>query len=52
MKNKNSVWPNAALRNGYAGGYNDNLPHTEYVRWQRDCLAAMMRLLTDDGAIF
>lgn len=44
-------WANAALLNGYEN-YNDNMPHEEYVSWQRDCLTEMMRLLTDDGAIF
>jgi modification methylase len=44
-------WPNAALLNGYSN-YNDNMPHDEYVAWQRDCLKAMMRVLRSDGAIF
>jgi site-specific DNA-methyltransferase (adenine-specific) len=46
-------WANAALLNGYAEAeYNDNLPHAEYVAWQRQCLTEMMRLLKPDGAIF
>lgn len=44
-------WANAALVNGYAS-YNDCIPHTEYVAWQRDCLKGMMRVLKDTGAIF
>ena len=44
-------WPKAALQNGYKG-YDDCMPHDEYVSWQRDCLHAMMRLLRPDGAIF
>lgn len=44
-------WANAALQNGYSH-YNDNMPHEEYVRWQRDCLSQMMRLIPEDGAIF
>lgn len=44
-------WPNAALLNGYSN-YNDNMPHDEYVAWQRDCLKAMMRVLRPDGAVF
>ncbi len=28
------------------------MPHNEYVQWQRDCLTAMMRVLSEDGAIF
>ncbi|MDO8592989.1 MAG: site-specific DNA-methyltransferase [bacterium] len=44
-------WANAALQKGYSN-YNDNMPHKEYVKWQRDCLNEMMRLIPDDGAIF
>lgn len=44
-------WKNAALVNGYSH-HTDNLPHDEYVAWQRTCLAEMMRLLKHDGAIF
>jgi modification methylase len=44
-------WANAALVNGYAS-HNDCMPHADYVRWQRDCLSEMFRLIKDDGAIF
>lgn len=44
-------WSNAALLNGY-DTHEDAMPHDEYVRWQRNCLAAMMRILQEDGAIF
>ena len=44
-------WANAALQKGYVG-HGDNMPHEEYVEWQRNCLSEMFRLLTDDGAIF
>lgn len=44
-------WSNAALINGYSH-YNDNMPHNEYVQWQRACLAEMVRIIPDDGAIF
>lgn len=44
-------WKNAQLINGYAT-YNDCMPHDEYVKWQRECLAEMMRVLKDNGAIF
>ncbi len=44
-------WSNAALMNGYAD-HGDNMPHDEYVAWQRKCLTAMMRVLKEDGAIF
>jgi len=44
-------WANAALQNGYSH-YNDNMPHNKYVKWQRDCLTEMFRLIKKDGAIF
>ena len=44
-------WPTAALQNGYAE-HDDCMPHDEYVDWQRECLAGMMRVLRPDGAIF
>lgn len=44
-------WANAALQKGYSH-YNDNMPHKEYVNWQKDCLTEMMRLIPEDGAIF
>lgn len=44
-------WSNAALINGYKG-HDDSMPHEEYVAWQRECLAEMLRLIKDDGAIF
>lgn len=44
-------WPQAELLKGYSH-YDDNMPHDEYVKWQRGCLEAMMRLLKEDGVIF
>ena len=44
-------WENAALIKGYAGN-TDDMPHEQYVEWQKNCLTAMMRVLRDDGAIF
>ncbi len=44
-------WANAALQKGYSH-YDDNMLHDEYVKWQRDCLAEMMRLIPENGAIF
>lgn len=44
-------WANAQLLNGYKS-HDDAMPHDEYVKWQRACLNAMMRVLRDDGAIF
>lgn len=44
-------WSNASLINGYSD-HNDNMPHDEYVEWQRAALAEMYRLLKPTGAIF
>jgi len=44
-------WANAALQNGYSH-HDDCMPHDEYVKWQRDCLTEMMRLIPETGAIF
>ena len=53
MRNGNGgLWENAALLKGYAGDYGDDMPHPQYVAWQRACLTAMMRVLKDDGAVF
>jgi site-specific DNA-methyltransferase (adenine-specific) len=45
-------WENAGLLGGYDGGLTDDMPHAEYVAWQRRCLTGMMHVLKDDGAIF
>lgn len=44
-------WAGAALVNGY-NHYDDNMPHGEYAKWQRECLNEMLRLIKEDGAIF
>ena len=44
-------WSKAALLDGYSD-YDDNMPHEVYVEWQRACLSEMLRVTTDDGAIF
>ncbi len=44
-------WSRAALMKGYEG-HSDNMPHKEYVTWQRNCLKEMLRVIKDDGAIF
>jgi modification methylase len=49
---KTGKWKNNPLQNGYGEHHNDEMPHDEYVSWQRNCLTAMMRVLRDDGAIF
>jgi site-specific DNA-methyltransferase (adenine-specific) len=49
--NQKGKWGNAQLIQGY-DAHNDNMPHAEYVAWQRECLTEMMRLIPDNGAIF
>ena len=44
-------WKKAELINGYAD-HGDDMPHDEYVKWQRKCLKAMVRVLRKDGCIF
>jgi site-specific DNA-methyltransferase (adenine-specific) len=39
------------LETGYTD-HSDNMPHDDYVTWQRQCLNEMMRLIPDTGAIF
>jgi modification methylase len=52
MKNGNGgKWANAALQNGYTH-HDDCMPHDEYVKWQKECLAEMMRIIPENGAIF
>jgi site-specific DNA-methyltransferase (adenine-specific) len=52
LKNGNGgKWKGAQLLKGY-DTHDDNMPHDEYVTWQRNSLTAMMRVLRNDGAIF
>lgn len=44
-------WKNAAIKEGY-NQYNDNMPYRDYVEWQKNCVAEMVRIIKDDGAIF
>lgn len=44
-------WKNAQLVNGYSH-HDDCMPHELYNKWQRECLTEMLRLTTDEGAIF
>jgi site-specific DNA-methyltransferase (adenine-specific) len=51
MKTGGKQWANPGLMNGY-DTHDDNMPHEEYVEWQRECLHEMLRLIPDTGAIF
>lgn len=44
-------WANARLQQGYSH-HDDNMPHDDYVAWQRAALAEMLRLVPEHGAIF
>ncbi len=44
-------WANAELIDGYKA-HDDCMPHDDYVDWQRSCLTEMMRVVSDEGAIF
>ncbi len=44
-------WKKPVMVKGYSD-HIDAMPHEEYVKWQRDCLTEMMRLLKDTGALF
>ena len=48
---RNSTGNGARAWAGY-DGYTDDIPHEEYVAWQRQCLAEMLRVLKPTGAIF
>lgn len=51
-KNTNcGKWKNAAIKDGY-NQYNDNMPYKKYIEWQKECVAEMVRIIKDDGAIF
>jgi site-specific DNA-methyltransferase (adenine-specific) len=44
-------WSGGRLANGY-GAHDDNMPHSEYVTWQKEVLALCWGQLSDAGAIF
>jgi modification methylase len=44
-------WSGGLLAKGYTA-HDDNMPHAEYVAWQRACLTEMMRIIPSNGAIF
>ena len=48
---KNSTGNGSRDWEGY-DGHSDDMPHSAYVEWQRECLRQMLRVLKPDGAIF
>jgi len=48
----NGLWKNATiLTRGYSH-HDDQMPHADYVAWQRQVLTEMLRILKPQGAIF
>lgn len=48
---KRGKWKNAKLANGY-DNHGDDMPHVEYIEWQKNVLREVWRLTASDGAIF
>lgn len=48
---RGSKWEKSVLRQGYEV-HDDNMPHQQYVEWQKQCLAGMWNSLSENGAIF
>lgn len=44
-------WSKCALATGY-NSFDDNMPHAEYVTWQKEVISECWRLIDDAGAIF
>ncbi len=44
-------WAGAALMEGYAT-HSDNMPHKQYVKWQKEVLTEVIRTLKPNGAFF
>lgn len=52
-ENNKGLWTNQPMRHGYSGGeYTDDMPHDDYVSWQRRCIDEMTRVIKPTGAIF
>ena len=51
FKTPGKRWQAPGLSDGY-DGYSDNMPYTDYIAWQKQCIAEMFRLLKPNGAIF
>ena len=49
--NSSHKWKSNKLKDGY-NQHGDNMPREEYVAWQRACVAEMLRLIPDTGAIY
>jgi site-specific DNA-methyltransferase (adenine-specific) len=50
-RNDKNFWSTQPMRYGYST-HADDMPHEEYIAWQRQCLREMLRALKPTGAIF
>lgn len=46
------LWTNRTGKGNWYDSYDDNMPHDEYVAWQRSVLVECMRVIKSTGAIF
>lgn len=46
------LWTNRTGKDGWYDTHDDNMPHDEYVAWQRSILVECMRVIKPAGAIF
>ena len=51
INSASSAWPTNKFTNGYPD-HTDDMPRPDYLAWQRACISEMLRVLTDDGALF
>jgi len=51
VNTKTGKWAGNPLQNGYTD-HSDDMPYPKYVKWQKDCLTEMLRLIRSSGAIF
>ena len=47
-----SAWKQSKIMEYGFDGHSDDMPHDQYVEWQRACLSEMWRLIKPTGAIF
>lgn len=52
MKYHSKIWSRRNGAGNWYTDYDDNMPHAEYVSWQRTILEECMRVLKPTGAIF
>lgn len=50
--NSGGKWKKAVIADAGYDGHDDNMPHEEYVSWQREILTECMRVIKPNGAIY